>query len=95
MALVTWLPRVLPLVVFSRMPLPAWALRFLNHVPVAVMAALLAQELLIADETLVPLSSNMKLIAAVPTFIVGILTRSLMGTVLTGIISLMLLRYLM
>lgn len=95
MALVTWLPRVLPLVVFSRMPLPAWALRFLNHVPVAVMAALLAQELLIADETLVPLSSNMKLIAAIPTFIVGILTRSLMGTVLTGIISLMLLRYLM
>lgn len=95
MALVTWLPRVLPLVIFSRMSLPAWALRFLNHVPVAVMAALLAQELLITDDSLVPLTSNLKLIAAIPTFLVGILTRSLMGTVLTGIISLMLLRYFM
>ncbi|MDT3424810.1 branched-subunit amino acid transport protein [Paenibacillus forsythiae] len=60
--------------------------------PVSIMAALVAQELLVRDGKLVPLSSNLELMAAVPAFLVAITTRSLLGTVAAGIVSLMLLR---
>ena len=39
-ALVPFLPRVLPLMLFSRMELPEWGVRWLHYVPIAVMAAL-------------------------------------------------------
>ncbi|HEY3315216.1 MAG TPA: AzlD domain-containing protein, partial [Bacillota bacterium] len=42
MALVTYLPRMLPLVVLSRFKLPPAVLRWLSFVPVAVLSALLA-----------------------------------------------------
>lgn len=87
---VTLLPRVLPLVLLSRIQLPEWGLRWLQHIPIAIMAALLTQELLISDGTFAP--SWMKLIAALPAFLVAYVSRSLLGTVLTGIIAMMLVR---
>ncbi|MBW4080792.1 AzlD domain-containing protein [Paenibacillus sp. S150] len=91
-ALVTFLPRVLPLMLLSRLTLPDWGLRWLNHVPIAVMSALIAQELLTTDGRFTALSANAELIAALPTFWVAVKTRSLLGTVIAGILSLMLLR---
>lgn len=91
-AAVTVIPRVLPLMVLSRFKLPDWSMRWLNHVPVSIMAALVAQELLIQDGKLAPLATNAELFAAVPAFLVAIFTRSLLGTVTVGIVSLMLLR---
>jgi len=44
-ALVTALPRVLPLVALSRLQLPPWLAGWLRYVPIAVLAALLAIEL--------------------------------------------------
>lgn len=92
-SIVTFIPRVLPLIVFSRIQLPNWALRLLNHVPVAVMAALLAQELLTSNDKFVPILNNMKLLALIPTFFIAIITRSLLGTVVAGIVSMMVLHF--
>ncbi|MFC5466310.1 AzlD domain-containing protein [Lederbergia graminis] len=92
-AFVTVVPRVLPLVALSRINLPEWSMRWLSHVPVAVMAALVGQELLLADGDF-SIHQNLDLFAALPTFAVAILTRSLLATVLVGIISMMLLRLL-
>ncbi|MGG1664548.1 AzlD domain-containing protein [Brevibacillus sp. NRS-1366] len=92
-ALVTFLPRVLPLMVLSRMELPDWGIRWLNYVPISVMAALVGQELLLHDGQLAPLFTNLELMAAIPTFLVAIMTRSLLGTVVAGMISIMILRY--
>lgn len=92
-ALVTFLPRVLPLMVLSRMELPEWGIRWLNYVPISVMAALVGQELLLHDGQLVSLFTNVELMAALPTFLVAILTRSLLGTVVAGMVSIMILRY--
>ncbi|SHE12020.1 Predicted membrane protein [Chlamydia abortus] len=89
---VTLLPRVLPLVVLSRIQLPEWGLRWLQHIPIAVMSALLAQELLVSGGSLAP--SWIGLLAALPAFAVAYFTRSLLGTVVTGIIAVMLIRYL-
>ena len=87
-ALVTLLPRVLPLVLLSRIQLPEWGIRWLNHIPVAVMAALLAQELFVSDSRLE--WQPERLMAAVPAFIVAFLTRSLLLTVVTGVLAMFL-----
>ncbi|GBF76773.1 branched-chain amino acid ABC transporter [Paenibacillus sp. 598K] len=93
-ALVTFLPRVLPLMLLSRIAIPEWGMRWLSYVPIAVMAALVAQELFIEGGKFAALSTNVELIAALPTFWVAVKTRSLLGTVVTGVVSLMLLRLL-
>ncbi|GMK44434.1 AzlD domain-containing protein [Paenibacillus glycanilyticus] len=94
-SIVTFLPRVLPLVVLSRLQIPDLAMRWLSYIPVAVMAALLGNELLMTDGKLTSLKENIELFAALPTFLVAIFTRSLLGTIITGVISVMLLRLIM
>ncbi|MFW5436471.1 AzlD domain-containing protein [Paenibacillus apiarius] len=88
-AVVTMIPRVFPLVVLSKMKLPEWSMRWLHYIPIAIMAALLSQELLLTAAD----SGFIRLWAALPTVLVAVLTRSLMGTVAVGILSMMLLRY--
>lgn len=92
-SIVTFIPRVLPLVVLSRIKLPDWGMRWLSNVPIAVMAALIGQELFVQNGALTPLRNNVELFAALPTFVIAMLTRSLLGTVVVGIISIMVLRY--
>ncbi|RJX40573.1 AzlD domain-containing protein [Paenibacillus pinisoli] len=91
-AILTFLPRVIPLMILSRFELPEWAERWLSFVPIAVMAALIGQELFLHNGEWIPIGSNLNLLAAIPAFIVAIQTRSLLLTVVTGVLSLMLLR---
>jgi len=91
-AILTFLPRVIPLMILSRFELPEWAARWLSFVPIAVMAALIGQELFLHHGEWIPIGSNLNLLAAIPAFIVAIKTRSLLLTVVTGVLSLMLLR---
>ncbi|AZN41126.1 AzlD domain-containing protein [Paenibacillus albus] len=93
-SLVTFVPRVLPLILLSRIQIPDWGMRWLNYVPIAVMAALVGQELFLQNGELSPVRNNVELFAALPTFVMAIFTRSLLGTVVVGIISIMVLRFL-
>lgn len=95
MAAVTYLPRLLPLVILSRMDLPQWLQRWLSFVPVSVLAALLAKELLINGEGLALPPEHPQLLAAIPTFAAAVWFRSLLGTVVTGIAAMVLLRLLL
>ncbi len=98
MALVTYIPRVAPLVLLSSRNLNPLLMRWLEMVPPAVLAALLAPELLLrsaAGEKILNLSmNNFFLLAALPTFVVGWITRSFFGTVAFGMGMVALLRYL-
>ena len=91
-ALVTFVPRVLPLMILSQLELPTWLIRWLKNVPVAVMAALLAQELLLSNNQFSLMDNVLKIVAAIPTFIIAILTKSLLGTVLVGVLTMMIVR---
>lgn len=88
-AAVTLLPRVLPLAFLSRVELPEWSLRFLRHIPVAVMAALLAQTLFVKDGT--PAWQPLMILPALPAWLVAVRTRSLLLTVVAGVLAAMLL----
>lgn len=92
-AIVTFIPRVLPLALLSRLQIPEWGIHWLKHVPVAVMSALLAQELLLSDNKFSINDNVLELLVTVPTLLIAILTRSLLGTVLVGVLSLMILRF--
>src|SRR5439155_1704153 len=76
-ALVTAVPRVLPLVALSRLQLPPWLADWLRYVPIAVLAALLAIEL--------PSAGAAGLPAIMVAFAVAAATRSLLGTVIAGV----------
>lgn len=83
-ALVTAVPRVLPLVLLSRFELPAWLLDWLRYVPVAVLAALTAIEVLLpGGKTLALHAPSLAGVAA--AFAVAGGTRSLLATVATGV----------
>ncbi len=89
-ALVTVIPRALPLVVLARVALPAWLREWLAHVPVAILAALLAAALGLHGNT--PVLRPHDLMAVVPVLAIIAATRSLLGAVLAGIATLALLR---
>ena len=84
-AAVTIVPRVLPLVLLSRITLPAWALAWLGYVPVAVLAALLALEVLVVEGRPAVSAANPALLAIVPTLASAAWTRSLIATAVSGV----------
>jgi len=84
-AAVTAVPRVLPLVLLSKVELPRWLLAWLAFVPVAVLAALLAIEVLMVDSKPALSVANPSLAAIVPALAVAGLTRSLIATVVVGV----------
>ena len=92
MAAVTYLPRVVPLAVLSRFALPPPVLRWLSFVPVAVLSALLAQEVLVAGGKPALPPAHLEPVALLPPIVVALRTRSLMGTVIAGTAAMALLR---
>ncbi len=87
MSIVTQLPRLLPLVVLSRLNLPPLVIRWLKQIPVAVLSALLFPSLLMPDRNLSLSLDNTALMAALPCVLVAVKTKNLLLTILTGIIA--------
>ncbi len=84
-AAVTAVPRVLPLVLLAKIELPRWLLAWLAYVPVAVLAALLALEVLVIEGRPAVSLQNPSLLAIAPALAVAAITRSLIGTVVAGL----------
>lgn len=80
----TFLLRMVPMAVLARVSFPGWLERWLRLVPGAVLAASLAQALLVRDGSLALSLSNISILAAVPAFIVAWRTRSVVLTMLVG-----------
>ncbi len=93
MGAVTYLPRLLPMLLLSDRKLSPWIARWLSFVPATVLAALLAPGLLCRDGTLFLELDNLFLLAAVPTFFVAWRFKSFFGTVAVGMGLVALARY--
>lgn len=93
MSLVTALPRILPLTLLAGRALPPIFTRCLSFVPVAVLAALLAPELLVRNGGLSLGPDNPFLLAAVPTFLVAWRSNSFFGSIATGMAAVALARW--
>jgi branched-subunit amino acid transport protein len=86
MGLVTYLPRWLPLFMLAQRSVPGWLAEWLDLIPVAILGAILLPLLVIAGEPRHLELFRPELVAAVPTFLFALKTRSLSGTVMVGIL---------
>lgn len=86
MALVTYLPRLLPAWFLARRKLPDVVVAWLRYVPAAVLAAMLLPALLLDGPRLNVTPANIYLLAAIPTFFVAWKTKSLFGAVVVGML---------
>jgi len=86
MALVTYLPRIVPLFAFSDKKLPDVIISWLRYVPAAVLSAMLLPTIILVDGTVSIGLENLFFLAAVPTFITAILTKSLFPPVIVGML---------
>lgn len=95
MALVTYLPRMLPALILSKRDMPPLVSRWLGFIPCTVLAALLAPGVLLTEGRLHVGLDNIFLLAAVPTFLVAWRLKSFFGAVAVGMGSVALLRLLL
>jgi branched-subunit amino acid transport protein len=91
MAILNYLVRFPPIAVISRVDLPKPVVRWLSFVPIAVMGALVASEVLRpAGQWISPISSP-NVYAAVITALVFRYTRSFLGATVAGMAAFVLL----
>jgi branched-subunit amino acid transport protein len=86
MGLVTFLPRWLPLVYLTRRSLPAWLVEWLEFIPAAILSAILLPALVIDDASRSVDLSRPEFLVAIPTLLFAIVTKSLGGTVIVGMV---------
>ncbi len=95
MAAANFILRFTPIAVLSRVELHPILLRWLSFVPISVMGALVASEVLRPGNAWQPPLMNPGLYAAVLTALVYRFSRSFLGATLTGMVAFVLLRALM
>ncbi len=86
MALVTYIPRVIPLLALSGKNLPKLVIAWLRFVPAAVLAAMLTPAILLENGQFAFGTENLFLWAALPTLIAAVLTKSLFLPVVVGML---------
>lgn len=85
MAVVTYVPRMLPMVALSSRQLPPLVEAWLRQVPVAVLGALVLQALVPDGGPTGVRPAGLYVVAAITTLVVARKTRSLLGAVGAGV----------
>ena len=95
MALVTYLPRVLPMLVLSNRSVPEKISKWMSFVPVSIFAALIFSDVFFWESQFnVNPIVNIKLLPSVLVFIVAYKTKSLLWSMVLGIAAIALMVYL-
>lgn len=92
--IVTVLPRVLPITILAKIKLNKSVEEFLTYIPISILAALIAVELFTVDNKFSIQGNFIELLAAIPTIFVAIKKNNLLLTVVVGVISIAILRYI-
>lgn len=90
--LVTWFPRILPFAFLRKVNFSPRFRQFLDYLPLCILAALLLQSLLEIENQGLPKLKIQETLACVPTLFVGYYTKDLMKIVLTGIVTIAVIR---
>lgn len=90
-AAVTIVPRVLPFLIIRNLKLPVIALRWLSYIPICILTALVVSNVLGENG---PLSFDWEVITImVPTILFALWTKSLLLTVIIGVVLMATLRF--
>ena len=90
-SLVSLLPRILPVALFSRYEFPAPLKRWLSYIAPAVLGGLTALSVLAPEGTIDISIHNRYIWVFIPTLLVAIKTKSLFYSLLVGIVTMALL----
>lgn len=92
MAIVTFVPRFLPILLLSKKEISPSFSRWMSFIPVSIFAALVASDLFFWEGSfsLQPVE-NIKLIPSVLVLIVAYKTKSLLWSMITGVLAMTLL----
>lgn len=86
--------RFIPLATLSRITLPAPIMRWLSYIPISVMGALFAKEVLLPSANYSPMLANPGIYGALISMATFKLTKSFIGSTMAGVASFLLLRAL-
>ena len=84
MWLVSFIPRWVPLFFLSKRKMPELLIEWLDLIPVAILSALLFPALLTKGVPRLFMPFSTEMMVAVPTFVFAWFSRSLGGTLITG-----------
>ncbi len=93
--IVTYIPRMLPLVILSKTKLPIKVERFLDYIPIAILGSILLPTLIYKEEQINISFDNEMLIAGIITIIVAKFVKRVDVIVITGILVTVALRMIM
>lgn len=93
-SMVTWLLRVLPFVFLKKFTLPQSVAEFLSFVPLVIMAAFWFSSLFNHEIGSLPTVNWENVLASTPTVVSAILSKNLLVIVITGVLSLAVIRFL-
>lgn len=92
--LVTWLSRVLPIVLLKKIKLSGGVMEFLSFVPIVIMTTLWFSNLFTAHQGQLPELNVEYALATIPTILAAVLSKSLLVIVVVGMATLAILRAL-
>jgi len=87
MAVVTYVPRMLPLSILSSRSLHPLLVTWLRYISVAVLGAMLLPSLVVTNQHINLGFDNIFLWGAIPPFLVAWKTRSMFGAVVAGMLT--------
>ncbi|MDF2721969.1 MAG: branched-chain amino acid transporter AzlD [Paenibacillus sp.] len=93
-AVVTFIPRIAPFAVIRSLHIPPAILKWLSYIPICLLTALIVQGLLEESDPGLPTVNWLNLAILAPTLLTAIKSKSLLATVVVGIGSAALLRWI-
>ena len=93
-AVVTIIPRITPFILVRNMKLPATFIKWLSFIPVCIFTALIVDSFIIQEAGMIAIDW-LVLLAILPTLAVAIWTKSLALTVIVGVITMAVVRFLL
>lgn len=94
MGVTNFILRFVPMAALSRIALPKPIMRWLSYIPISVMGALFAKEVLLPSTKYNPVIANPGIYGAIISMITFKLSKSFMGSTLAGVVSFVALRAL-
>lgn len=84
-AILTYIPRSLPIIYLSKKDLPQWLKDWMKFIPSGIFAALILPDILIQDGSLNVSFTNIKLIASILVLIIAMKRKSLGLSIAVGV----------
>lgn len=94
-AIVTFIPRVAPFLIVRNVKLPEPVMKWLSFIPVCILTALVIGSVIEGEPGQLPRLNHEVLMALIPTLLLAIWTKSLLVTVIAGVVLMAFIRAFM